>query len=40
VYHLLDRGYSDDDIEKILGGNLLRVWSEVEAVASSQQASD
>ena len=25
------RGYSDQDLEKILGGNLLRVWSEVEA---------
>ncbi|MDQ3039391.1 MAG: dipeptidase [Pseudomonadota bacterium] len=27
------RGHSDDDIRKILGGNLLRVWAAVEAVA-------
>ena len=25
------RGYNDDDLKKILGGNLLRVWSAVEA---------
>jgi len=31
---LLTRGYSDEDIKKILGGNLLRVWREVEAAAS------
>lgn len=31
---LLNRGYSDDDVRKILGGNLLRVWREVEAVAA------
>lgn len=37
VYHLLKRGYSDEDITKILGGNLLRVWSEVEAVAKQLQ---
>jgi membrane dipeptidase len=30
---LLRRGYSDDDIRKILGENLLRVWREVEAIA-------
>jgi len=30
---LLIRGYSDDDIRKILGGNLLRVWRAVDAVA-------
>lgn len=34
VEGLLRRGYSDDDIKKILGGNLLRVWREVEAVAA------
>lgn len=33
VYELLRRGYSDEDIEKILGGNALRVWEAVEAVA-------
>ncbi len=30
---LLKRGYSESDIRKILGENLLRVWSEVEAYA-------
>jgi len=30
---LLRRGYSEEDIEKIWGGNLLRVWSEVIAVS-------
>jgi membrane dipeptidase len=33
---LLRRGYSDDEIKKILGGNLLRVWSGVEAYARAQ----
>jgi membrane dipeptidase len=32
---LLGRGYSESDVKKILGGNLLRVWREVEAAASS-----
>ena len=31
---LLERGYSDGDIQRILGENLLRVWSEVEAYAA------
>ncbi len=35
VEGLLRRGYSEDDIRKILGRNLLRVWREVEAVAAS-----
>lgn len=30
---LLKRGYSESDINKILGGNTLRVWREVEAFA-------
>ena len=30
---LLKRGYSEEDVVKILGGNLLRVWREVEAAA-------
>lgn len=30
---LLQRGYSEDDIRKILGENLLRVWQEVEDYA-------
>ena len=33
VEGLLERGYGEDDIRKILGGNLLRVWREVEAGA-------
>jgi membrane dipeptidase len=36
---LLDERYSEDDVRKILGGNLLRVWSEVERVAQEIQAS-
>jgi membrane dipeptidase len=32
---LMDRGYSDEDIRKILGENLLRVWRDVEEVARS-----
>jgi membrane dipeptidase len=34
---LLDRGYSADDIRKILGGNLLRVFRQVEAVSRELQ---
>lgn len=33
VAGLQQRGYSDADIRKILGGNLLRVWTEVERAA-------
>jgi len=32
---LLGRGYSESDVKKILGGNLLRVWREIEAAAGS-----
>jgi membrane dipeptidase len=35
---LLDRGYSADDIKKILGGNLMRVFREVEGVSHEMQA--
>ncbi|MGH9539417.1 MAG: dipeptidase [Terriglobales bacterium] len=35
---LLDRGYSAEDIHKILGGNLLRVFRQVEAVSRQMQA--
>jgi len=35
---LLDRGYSPQDIHKILGGNLLRVFREVEQVGRQMQA--
>ena len=34
---LLDRGYSAADIKKILGGNLLRVFGEVEKVSREMQ---
>ena len=37
VYRLLEEGYTDEDIEKILGGNALRVWEAVERVAEEQQ---
>jgi membrane dipeptidase len=36
---LLDRGYSAEDIHKILGGNLMRVFREVEGVRNAMQAS-
>jgi membrane dipeptidase len=35
---LLDRGYSAEDIRKILGGNVLRVFAEVERVSREMQA--
>ena len=35
---LLDRGYNANDIRKILGGNLLRVFGEVERVSREMQA--
>ena len=34
VQGLLDRNYSRSDIEKILSGNLLRVWGEIEQYAA------
>jgi len=37
---LLDRGYSADDIRKILGGNVLRVFREAERVSREMQAAD
>jgi membrane dipeptidase len=33
TYELLKRGYSEQDIRKILGENLLRVFSQAEMVA-------
>ena len=36
---LLGRGYSEQDIRKILGENLLRVWSEVEDYAATTSTS-
>jgi membrane dipeptidase len=35
---LLDRGYSAEDIHKILGGNLMRVFHEVEGISHKMQA--
>jgi len=35
---LLDRGYSAEDIKKILGGNLMRVFREVGGVSNEMQA--
>jgi membrane dipeptidase len=34
---LVRRGYSEEEIAKLWGGNLLRVWSEVERVAAELQ---
>ena len=35
IHGLLGRGYSEQDIAKVLGGNLMRVWRTVEALAES-----
>ena len=37
IYLLLKKGYSEQDIEKICSGNVLRVWTEVEQYAMTQQ---
>jgi membrane dipeptidase len=37
VAELLRQGVSDDDAAKVVGGNLLRVWAEVEAIAEKLQ---
>lgn len=36
IYTLLKRGYTDGDIQKLLSGNVLRVWRAVEAASSSR----
>jgi membrane dipeptidase len=38
VAELLRQGVSDEDAAKVVGGNLLRVWREVDAVAANMQA--
>ncbi|MCH7783689.1 membrane dipeptidase, partial [candidate division KSB1 bacterium] len=35
---LVKRGYSEEDIRKIWGGNTLRIWREAERVAAEMQA--
>jgi membrane dipeptidase len=35
---LMDRGYSDEDIRKVLGENLMRVWKKAEIVAKEMQS--
>ena len=37
---LLQRGYSETDIEKILGGNMLRLMQDVEAAAKSRRGNN
>lgn len=34
---MLKEGISDRDVEKVIGGNILRVWDEIDMVASSLQ---
>jgi membrane dipeptidase len=38
IYHLLKAGYTDEEVRKISGGNLLRVWREVENTARQLQS--
>lgn len=40
IAELLQRGISDEDAAKVAGGNLLRVWKEVDRVALEMQAAD
>lgn len=35
---LLDRGYSEEDIQKIASGNIFRVWEQVNEVAENMQS--
>ncbi|WP_337872431.1 dipeptidase [Ignavibacterium sp.] len=37
IYELLKRGYSENDIRKIFGENLIRVWEKVEEVSATQK---
>ena len=40
IYNLLKAGYSEDDVRKIAGGNLLRVWKQIEDYARTQQSGE
>jgi membrane dipeptidase len=40
IHELLKKGYSEEDIEKICGSNLLRVWTEVERIAQRLQSEE
>ena len=35
IEELLMRGYTESEIDKILNGNILRVWKEVRALADA-----
>ena len=35
IEELLFRGYSESEIDKILNGNILRVWKEVRSLADA-----
>ena len=35
VFELLKRGYTEQDIKKVLSGNFLRVWNDVLEVADA-----
>lgn len=37
IVELLRRGVKDDDVKKLIGGNVLRVWREAEKVAEELQ---
>ena len=37
IAELLKRGYSEQDIEKICGKNLLRVWKQIEDYSKTQE---
>ncbi|KAG0645298.1 dipeptidase [Hyphodiscus hymeniophilus] len=38
VKEMLERGVSDEDAGKVVGGNILRVWKDVDIVAAKMQA--
>lgn len=40
TFTLFRRGYSDDDVVKVLGGNLLRAFKQAEIVAAQLQAAE